>query len=64
MFILGIEFLALIIICYIYYVCATQNQVSGNKKKKISKGFVLIAILMFSVMVMFASWYIELGLAS
>ena len=62
--ILGLEFLALIVICYVYFVYATRGQVSENKDKRISSEFVVVAILMLLAMILFASWYVSPGLAS
>ena len=64
MVILGLEFLALIIICYVYFIYATRGQVSENKGKLISSRFVVVAILTLFAMILFASWYVRLGLAS
>jgi len=64
MVILGLEFLALIIICYVYFIYATRGQVSENKGKLISSRFVVVAILTLLAMILFASWYVRLGLAS
>jgi hypothetical protein len=64
MVILGLEFLALIVICYVYYVYATRGKVSENKDKQISISFVMVAILTLLAMILFASWYVRLGLAS
>jgi len=63
MIILGLEFLALIVICYVYYVYATRGPVSEDKDKQNSSRFILVAILLFLAMFMFASWYVSLGLA-
>ena len=64
MVILGLEFLALIVICYVYFIYATRGQVSENKDKRISSGFVVVAFLTLLAMILFASWYVRLGLAS
>ncbi len=64
MVILGLEFLALIVICYVYFIYATRGQVSENKDKRISSGLVVVAILTLLAMILFASWYVHLGLAS
>ena len=64
MVILGLEFLALIVICYVYFIYATRGQVSENKGKLISSRFVVVAILTLLAMILFASWYVRLGLAS
>ncbi len=64
MVILGLEFLALIVICYVYFVYATRGQVSENEEKRISSRLVVVAILTLLTMILFASWYVRLGLAS
>ncbi len=64
MVILGLEFLALIVICYVYFIYATRGQVSENKDKRISSRFMVVAILTLLAMILFASWYVRLGLAS
>ena len=64
MVILGLEFLALIVICYVYFIYATRDQVSKNKKKLFPSRFMVIAILIFLAMILFTSWYVSLGLAS
>jgi hypothetical protein len=64
MIILGIEFLALIVICYVFFVYATRDQVSERKRKPIPSRVVGMAILMLLAMILFASWYVRLGLAS
>ncbi len=64
MVILGLEFLALIVICYVYYVYATRGKVSENKDKRMSIRYVLVAIWTLFAMIFFASWYVSLGLAS
>jgi len=64
MFILGIEFLALIVICYVFVVYATRDQVSDGMGKLISSRAVGVAIFTLLAMVLFASWYVRLGLAS
>jgi hypothetical protein len=64
MVILGLEFLALIVICYVFLVYATRNQVSGSKAKLTPKRIVAVAIFMILTMILFASWYVRLGLAS
>ncbi len=64
MIILGLEFLALIVICYVFFVYATRNRVSESNGKRIPGWVVTIAILMLLAMLLFASWYVRLGLAS
>ena len=64
MIILGLEFLALIVICYVYFVYATRNQVSEHKEKRNSGRPMVVAILTLLAMILFASWYVNLGLAS
>jgi hypothetical protein len=63
MIILGIEFLALIVICYMFFVYATKGQVSESKRKPIPIRVVGVAIFMLLAMILFASWYVRLGLA-
>ena len=64
MIILGLEFLALIVICYVFFIYATRNPVS-NSKRKLAKSWVVgVVILTLLAFVMFASWYVRLGLAS
>jgi hypothetical protein len=64
MIILGIEFLALIVICYVFFVYVTRDQVSERKGKPIPSRVVGMAILTLFAMILFASWYVRLGLAS
>jgi len=64
MIILGLEFLALIVICYVFLVYATRNQVSERKGKLTPSRAVGLAILTLIAMLLFASWYVRLGLAS
>ncbi len=63
MIILGIEFLALIVICYVFFVYATKGRVSESKRKPIPIRVVGVAIFMLLAMILFASWYVRLGLA-
>ncbi len=56
MIILGIEFLALIVICYVFFVYATKGQVSESKRKSIPIRVVGVAIFMLLAMILFASW--------
>jgi hypothetical protein len=63
MIILGIEFLALIVICYVFFVYATRGQVSEGNGKPIPIKLVGMAIFMLLAMILFASWYVRLGLA-
>ena len=62
MIILGIEFLALIVICYVFFIYATRNPVSKTKRKP--AWVVGVTILMLLVFILFASWYLRLGLAA
>ena len=64
MIILGLEFLALIVICYVFFVYATRNRISESNRKRIPSWVVGVAILMLLAMLVFASWYVRLGLAS
>ena len=62
MIFLGLAFLALIVICYVFLVYAMRGQVSERKltPSKIA-GVAIFAVL---TMILFASWYVRLGLAS
>ena len=62
MIILGLEFLALIVICYVFLVYAMRDQVS--KRKLTPSKIAGVAILAVLTMILFASWYVRLGLAS
>jgi hypothetical protein len=64
MIILGLEFLALIVICYVYLVYATRDRVFEGKRKPIPIRVAGLAILALFAMILFASWYVRLGLAS
>ena len=64
MIILGLEFLALIVICYVYLVYATRDRVSEGKRKLIPIRVAGLVILALLAMILFASWYVRLGLAS
>ncbi|MCP4000877.1 MAG: hypothetical protein GY727_08195 [Gammaproteobacteria bacterium] len=63
MIILGIEFLGLIVICYIFLAYAMNNHVAGGKGKLTPAVAIGVTVLMVLAMLMFASWYIRLGLA-
>ncbi len=63
MIILVLEFLALIVICYVFLVYATRNQVSESKGKLIPGKVAAVMILAILAMLLFTSWYIRLGLA-
>jgi len=62
MIILGLEFIALIVICYMFLVYVTRDRVS--EKKQIPGWAVWAVILILVVMMLLVSWYIRLGLAS
>jgi hypothetical protein len=64
MIILGLEFLALIVICYVFFVYATRNRVSESNGKRIPGRVVGVVIFILLAMLLFASWYVRLGLAS
>jgi len=64
MIILGLEFLALIVICYVFLVYATRNRVSESKGKLVSRRVVGVIIFLLLAMIIFASWYVRLGLTS
>jgi hypothetical protein len=64
MFILVIEFIALVAICYVFFVYATRKRVAENKGRLISGKLIWAIIFILLSFVLFASWYVELGLAS
>ena len=64
MIILGLEFLALIVICYVFFIYATRNPVSNIKRNLTWGKAAGAAILALLVFILFASWYVRLGLAS
>ena len=64
MIILGIEFLGLVVICYIFLVYAMSKNVSGGKRKLTPAKAVALVALLIIAFLMFASWYINLGLSS
>ncbi len=63
MIVLGIEFFALIVICYLFFVFVTRDHMTANKAKHIPARVVGAMIIIFIAMIMLASWYINLGLA-
>jgi len=63
MIILGIEFFALIVICYLFLVFVTRDRVSEGKKRSIPIWAVGAMILFVFAMLLFASWYGRLELA-
>ncbi|MAF84278.1 MAG: hypothetical protein QGG54_02930 [Gammaproteobacteria bacterium] len=64
MIILGIEFLALIVICYVFLVFATKERNTGKEAKPIPNWAVAVIIMIPLALILFMSWYIRLGLAS
>ena len=64
MTILVIEFFALIVICYVFFVYATKNRVSKKNGKAFPLKTAGVAILILITFIWFASWYVRLGLAS
>jgi len=64
MFILVIEFLALVVICYVFLVYATRKQVAENKGRLIPYKVIWVIIFILISFVLFASWYVELGLST
>jgi hypothetical protein len=64
MIILGLEFLALIVICYVFLVYVTRNRVSAGKGKLIPIRVAGVIIFLFLAFIIFASWYVRLGLTS
>jgi len=63
MVILGIEFFALIVICYLFFVFVTRDHMTKNKEKRIPAWVVGTMIIIPIGMIMLASWYVNLGLA-
>ena len=63
MIILGIEFFALIVICYLFLVFVMRDRVNAGKRKQIPGWVVGAMILMVLTMILFASWYGRLELA-
>ena len=64
MIILAIEFLAIIVICYLFLVFVTSNRVSEGERKPIPVWVVGVGILMIIAMILFVSWYGRLTLGS
>ncbi len=64
MVILGLEFLALIVICYLFLVYVTRDRVPADREKRIPNRVFWGIILVLLAMILLASWYIRLGLAS
>jgi hypothetical protein len=64
MFILVLEFLALVIICYVFFVYATRKRVAENKGKLAPAKVIGVIILVLFAFILFASWYVRLGLNS
>ncbi len=64
MTILVIEFLALVVICYVYFVYATRNKVSGDKGRLVPIRVLGVIVLTLLAFILFASWYVRLGLTS
>jgi len=63
MFILVIEFFALVVICYVFFVYATRKRVSENNRKLIPSKVIWVIIFTLLSFVLFASWYVRLGLS-
>jgi len=64
MIILVIEFLAIIVICYLFLVFVTSNRVSESERRPIPNWVFGVIILMFIAMILFVSWYGRLTLGS
>jgi hypothetical protein len=64
MFILVIEFLALVVICYVFFVYATRKRVDENKGRLIPYKIIWVIIFILISFILFASWYVELGLST
>jgi len=63
MIILGIEFFALIVICYLFLVFVMRDRVSEGKKRPMPIWAVGAMILMVFIMILFISWYGRMELA-
>ena len=63
MFILIIQFVALVIICYIYFISATTNRISEDNRRLVPSKVLLVMIATLIAFGLFAAWYVRLGLA-
>ena len=64
MFILVIEFVALVVICYVFLVYATRKKVALNNGKRGTGKLILAMLFLLLSFFVFAAWFIELGLTS
>ena len=63
MFILIIQFTALVIICYIYFISATTNRISEDNRRLVPRNVLFVIIITVFIFILFAVWYVRLGLA-
>ena len=63
MFILIIQFLALVVILYIYYISATTNRISEDNRKLLPSNVLLVITAILIAFGLFAIWFVRLGLA-
>jgi hypothetical protein len=62
MIILGIQFLGLIVICYIFFDYATRDEVAGTMGKLSPAKAVGVIIFLVASMIFFGVWYMRLGI--
>jgi len=60
--ILGIQFLGLIVICYIFFVYATRDEVAGTMGKLAPAKALGVIIFLMASMLFFGVWYMRLGI--
>jgi len=63
MFILIINFLALVVILYIYFISATTNRISEDNRRLVPSNVLLVIIATLIAFGLFAVWFVRLGLA-
>ncbi len=63
MIILGIEFFALIAICYLFLVYASRDKLGKGEKKPVSNWIIGTLVMIPVVMLMFISWYMRIEMA-
>lgn len=64
MIILAIQFIGLLVICYVFFVYATRRQIVEDKGRRFPVKAVGIIVLTLLAFIVFASWYVQLGLSS
>ncbi|HAJ76737.1 MAG: hypothetical protein QGG54_17055 [Gammaproteobacteria bacterium] len=62
MIILIINFLALVVILYIYFISATTNRVSEDNRRLLPSNVLLVMLATLIAFGLFATWYVRLGL--